>query len=671
MTSGEAAPTVRLTDVRASLDDALVQLRAIREQELDVSAAERSLGEALRHVYSALANNNDFGAFREETAHAVEDVRHALAHLMTAPTQDAGALHVSELVAKSLGDLHQLGWVMLDTWLPRISASDLYVKATMDQPRLLELSRRVVDPGIPVDPPPAIPAAASEPPEVLEAPARSLEEVRKLALETKQMLDDFVAAQEIQAELEANPPDEEIERVALLEPVHDTQAVEELFGLPLPESELLRERATDLMDDLSMLGRMRRCTDPEPWASGEETERRMLTKVDALAACGVDAFSEVVRMLDDRPLPDPELTFGNVFFFGSLAGDDAFDQIIRLVEVSDLDDPEMLSMIIDGLWLTPTPRVDQALPRWLAHEDANRRALAIEVLRRRRTLTNADFDHVGTDPDPRVLASAARAIPTLPQPAPPGALTWFLGRPDEEVVRAALESAFRLRRVAGYHRAVDLVAEGRGAFADAILFVAIGGGVEARPIVEHEMASAGHSAALRAAGWYGEPTFVPFLLGRLRHGDESAATAALDALERITGASIVDAGITLEYRPTEEPFTGTERPPYEPPGLLDGTPDAWAAWWDAWGEGAVEGVRYRWGRRWSVESVMHELGGGAFIQRDRPWAAMELSARAGAPPHLDWTDWILRQRRALDELRRGAGHVLATQGWPTLVGGPR
>lgn len=57
--SWEPAHDVRLTDVRGVLDEALVALRGIEDAGLDVSAAEESLGEALRHIYAALAHNSE------------------------------------------------------------------------------------------------------------------------------------------------------------------------------------------------------------------------------------------------------------------------------------------------------------------------------------------------------------------------------------------------------------------------------------------------------------------------------------------------------------------------------------------------------------------------------------------------------------------------------------
>ena len=419
----------------------------------------------------------------------------------------------------------------------------------------------------------------------------------------------------------------------------------ERFGLPLRGDELLAARATECMEDLAMFGRMRRCTPPEPWASGEDTERRMLTRVDAIAACGTEAFPALIRMLDDAPLPDPELTFGNVFFFGSLAGGDSFDQVERLLELSALDDAEVATMVTDALVLAPHPRIVEHMGSWLSDADADRRAIAVDVLRRRKALTLEQFEQVGADPDERVLAGLARALPNFEQP-PPGALSWFLQHESESVARAALEASMRLARRAGYERACSLMDERGGAWAEAAMFVAIAGDDEARPLLEEDLATSGSTTTLRALGWYGDATYAPFLLGRLRHGDEGQVAAALEALERITGASIVDASIAPEYTTDDAPFTRGARA-YEPPGILSNDADAWEAWWEAWGEAAEPKKRYRWGHLFTLGDLAHELAHPGFLQGDRPWASMQLSYGARVPPALDWTDLVLRQKRAV------------------------
>ncbi|MFK7989802.1 MAG: hypothetical protein AB8I08_27535 [Sandaracinaceae bacterium] len=647
--SPETPPAARMVDIRAALDAALMQLRAIEQETIPAVQVERSLGRALEHVYAALADNDQHAAFRERSGLALEEARAALAHLMTVPSEDPAADQTMRAIAKCIGDLQQVGWSLLEGWnLPREDTTRPYLRASTGLPRLLELQRDVLRPAVPLDEPIAM-AVVLEKPEVLPAPPRTLAEVTAMAdAHWARVMAEAEAAKEAsQTEAEPEPEPEPKPPPSVL---GEDEALRVRFGVRVSDDELLAERTRDCLDDLSMLGRMRRCTDPEPWASGDETEARMLLKVDAIAACGVKAFPELVRALDDRPLPDPELTFGNLYFFLSIDGDDAFQQAARLLELADLDSPGMLEMCIDAFVLAPHPRISAAVSAWLAHPSPTRRLHAVEVLRRRRVFTQSQLDSMGNDPDPRVIAALARALATLPTIPSPGALSWFLNRDQEPIERAALESAMLLRREVGYARAVELTRKGDGAWADAAMFVAIAGGHEARAVLEDDIASAGSPTSLRAIGWYGDTRFVPFLLGRLRHGGEASAFAALAALERITGASILDASMVPTYEHDDEPFTRTRRE-YEPVGLLDGDPDAWERWWETWKTNATPDLRYRWGRPYQISDTLMELRGEEFLQRDRPWAVMELTVRGRSATWPDWNDLVLRQHAVLDGVR--------------------
>ncbi|MBZ0117881.1 MAG: hypothetical protein K8H88_12840 [Sandaracinaceae bacterium] len=652
--------TARLSQVRFFLDEALVALRAIEDPAVPRESIEAALGAALQHAYGADAERGDWGIVRQEVAQAMDRVRESLALVQSVPTGDAAAGLVTERAAQALGHLGQLGFSLEeDISLPRRGQRKPLLRATLVEPALLDPERAILRPAIPLD----MLVEKIEPPpvEVLPAPARTLDEVLALAEQARARLEEF---EDKQKEL----PKESSPRVEPPRLVPEDEASRVLYGVAITEQELLAERARECLEDLSMLGRMRRPVADEAWTSGESSEARVLRKLDALAACGAEVWPSLIRALDDRPMPDPELTFGDVFFLCSIAGDDTFDEATRLARTADLAEPEMLAMLTDALVFARHPRIDSFMNRWLSDASADRRALAVEVLRRRGTLSRDGLNLAMRDSDTRVLASAARAL-TLHRDVALGSTGWFLAHPDEHVCAAAIQAALWLGLRAGLHRAEEIVREDLGDFAQAAMYVAISGNERVRTVLEEELATEGTVSSVRAMGWFGDTRWVPFLLGRLRNGADDLKVAALDALERLTGASLTEAVPEPEYRRAEEPFMRPRRD-YEPvPQLLD-DPDAWEQWWKRHGRSADPKKRYRWGHEWSAQDNLHELSHADMVTRDRPFAALELAARVGghsAP--LDTDDWVARQRRHVRQWREAIGSRATAHGWVSRVDG--
>jgi hypothetical protein len=629
----------RIVEVHAALDAAIVRVRQVKDAQLPVPSIEHNLGLALQQVYGAMGARGDWGRFREKCANALELVRTTMAQLMAAPSDDPAQGEVLGLVAGLIDKLSRVGFTLDDAWvIPSRERGEHVVWATLGVPRLYDLPRSVMRAAVPIDAPPIKIDEAPEPPP--PPPPATMEAFLELVARAQADLEAFEKAQS-----DALPPP--APAPAAITVVPEEEAIRERFGVKITDFELLVERAKDCMDDLAMLGRMRRPSPDEPWASGDDSEDRMLTKLDAIVACGVDVYAELVHMLDDRPLPDPELTFGNVFFLCCVAGDDTFDEAVRLVELCDLGEPEMLAMVCDAFTFATHPRIDPFFSRWLSSPDVNRRALAAEVLRRRRVLAAPQIELLAKDGDERVLASAVRALVRVPSHG--GLLSSALGHSSDRVLSAALETSMLLRVRAGYERAVELVRAGNGDRCDAIMYVAIAGGREARELLELELASRGHPASLRAIGWYGDVSFVPFLLGRLENGEPPVQDAALDALERLTGASITDVVPEPRYQKDDLPFARARRD-FTPTAPLSLDPAPWRAWWKLHGHRAVAEHRYRWGHRWSPQDNLWELWQEDMLYRDRPFAAMELAVRSSRVD-LDWDDWVIRQRAAISQER--------------------
>lgn len=620
----------KLGDVRIELDVALKRVRSVEDATLFPAALERALAEALQQVYVALATTSDWRAFRGAIAIAAEQLRVGRLYLSALPSEDPAAVEILSAITECAAALGRLGLDMGEPLsLPSDARGEAFVPASRGVPRTIDLRRGVVRPAVPIHEPAPREELA---PVIVLARAKSRDEMSALAADTQAMLARLVGGPRRKRQPEPEPPRFDEDALA-----------RERFGVALSDHELLAERARDYLEDLSMLGRMRRPAELEAWASGDDCEERMLAKIDAIAACGTEVLPELVRVLDERPIPDPELTFGNVLVFGCLAGDDAWEQAKRLVEVADLSDPEMHTMLADALVFAPHPRIDEHLPGWLESADADRRALAVEALRRRGTLDLRGLEIAARDDDPRVVASAVRALPRLRSSS--GLLGYALHHPSELVVRAALEAAMLLRSERGPARAAELAREGRIEWAEAAMSLAIEGARASRPLFEDAMGRGAHPVGLRALGWYGDATFVPFLLGRMESDEPLVRDAALDALERITGASLTERVTVRSYAPTDLPFRRARRE-HEPAVPLSTDASCWRAWWKEHGSLARPDDRYRWGHRFSVADTRRELAFDEFPFRDRPFAAMELAwHRGGEPP--DWLAWVSVQRAQL------------------------
>jgi hypothetical protein len=347
-------------------------------------------------------------------------------------------------------------------------------------------------------------------------------------------------------------------------------------------------------------------------------------------------------MLDERPSPDPELTWALLFVFGSVAGDDAWDQARGLLERTQLDDPpEMADAISDALALVPHPAAPNTLMAWLGDRSRVRRLIALRASSRRGMLDSSAAHAAARDPSASLAVAGAEALATSLGPIDPQALWAAMHRPDEPVVAAAMESAVIRRTDLGHRRALALVTEGRPEFAGAARLLSVTAGEDARaPLLEVGARSAG---GVEALGWFGHLDAVEPLLALMR-GEQQIP--ALLALQRITGASLTKDRPAPEYEPGAEPFTQRSGPVPDPQDLL-ADPEAWSAWWARWGRAASRATRTRWGHAWSPADDLAEMTAASSPRRDRWLAYLELCARTGAASPFDPEAFVPRQQAQL------------------------
>ncbi len=535
------------------------------------------------------------------------------------------------------------------------------LRATIGEPALLDLARGPLPLTVPLLPAPAPPARQAPPlpgeptsaPPLVAPPPLSLAELQAGLAQATRAAEAPEEEPPREAARDAEPPpsrsDAELERA--------------YFGEAVPEEEVVFDRARAALEDLALLGAMRRPLEDQGWAGRAEAERRLLARVDAIAACGGVVLPRLVKLIEDRPVPDPELTWALVFLFGSLAGEDALDQAMLLARAAPATAPEVLAAAADALALAPHPGVDGVVRPWLGDSSPELRAAGARILGRRGSLSTGEALDASRDADARVAAAGAAALASSAGPVQPAALWELAHHADESVARAAMEAAFVRRSDVGLRRACKLVEQGQPEFSGAALLVALGSGPEGRDILEGA-AAAGSPAVLEALGWYGHPASVDLLLARLERG---GAPAAVAALQRITGASLTDADPDPEYPPDALPFT---RPGGAVPraDVLSADPALWRGWWERHGKRARPDLRHRFGHPWSPRDGLSEMEDRSSIRRDRRAAFLELCARSGGVAPFDVEAFVARQRR---QLAAWAEVVAARRGstgtWPVRL----
>jgi len=536
------------------------------------------------------------------------------------------------------------------------------LRATLGQPALLDLPRAPLQPPVRARPPEAAPAPEPPAPEPPEPKALSLPELRAAlaaegaAADAEEPANEDASTAEPAAEPGREEPSPPLAGEAELERAY--------FGVALSQDEVTFARARAATEDLGLLGAMRRPLPDQGWAGRGEAERRLLARVDAIAACGEQVLPRLIGLLEERPVPDAHLTWALLFFLGSLAGDDAAEEAMRLGRAAALDGEGMVEALADALALAPHPALSARIAPWLSAPEPERRFVAVAALSRRGTLGTPEAAAAAGDPDARVAAASATALATSAGPVDPALLLRLVRSADAAVARAALESALVRRSEVAPRRARELVAEQRADFAGAALVLGVAGTPEDLPALR-TAAAAGSAVAIEALGWLGHADAVDDLLGQL---SGACAPAAFEALQRITGASLTEADPAPEYERGKGPFTQGQGPVPLPIPLCP-DPEAWRAWWKEHGKDARRTVRWRFGHPWSPADDLGEIELPPSMRGPRRLAFLELCARTGVTAPLDLDAFVARQRRELAAWADLAGRARVPPGsWPVKLG---
>ncbi|AGC48153.1 hypothetical protein MYSTI_06880 [Myxococcus stipitatus DSM 14675] len=627
---------------------------------LPLRQAEAQLAQALRKVYEAHAARGEAGRRREHLRDMAANLHSAARLLAQVPTQDPGGLaelalleQAMKAVIRSVGESFAIEGGTQDVHV----ASSEPPRASLREPRLLDSVREILLPAIPLPELPE-PAAPPPPPPPAPPPVTTLAQLDALLAKAQARLAAFESAEDkpLAPAPEAGTP-----------PITDEEALSFHFGDLKHEEELLLGHARTCLEDLGMFGLLRRARPLTTWRNSERTEQRLLRRVDAIIACGVQVLPRLVKVLEERPEPDVELTWAHVFLFCSQAGNDSLDQALRIIRTVDLREPRMAEAVADALALAPHPGIERAVRPWLSAEQAAQRAVGLRILSRRRALLAADVERGLGDSELDVVRAASQGLGAAQGSVPPEVLDTALRHEDEEVVRAALEGALLRRSTLGLERARSLTRNGRGGFADAAMFLAVATDASGAEDFRAAMAAHPAPAVLSALGWLGDVSFVEMLLEHLAGKEAATQVAALGALQRLTGASLTDQAPPPEYSREEQPFLCPFVEP-QPVAELSEKASLWSAWWAKHGRNAKSGTRYRFGHPWSPKTSLWELESPTSVPAPRRWVHVELAVRTGGDIPLEREDFVVRQLRQLEAWKAHVESGLRrnkAEGWAT------
>lgn len=442
-----------------------------------------------------------------------------------------------------------------------------------------------------------------------------------------------------------------------------------------------RTRLTIYFQDLSALALSRAPQMGESWRSVQALEQRMNQLIDAMHTLPAElGYLETCAQLS--PAPDPGLVAGLALALGTLQGRDGLAVSERYFSKWEAE-PGFEDALMESWPLLSNPAVDEVGLAWLSHPRAERRALGVRLLARRGAISAEQLEQAVGDAE-QVLAAAL--VPLV-----------LSGSPR---TRAVLEEA-ELRRARLGHDHPDLQPLNQAFFVAAILSGYPGvyprvaescrqgtsetgwlAGIAAERSDADQMLDwlrqAPNVELVHAVGWAGDPACIPELIALLSHDDQGLVFASAAALERITGAKLLD-WFALPAEAVMEGDLGAQPAPAIGQHVIDprdpepeGSPDyielpsidpgRWRAYVQAHAEQLVPGVRTRRGYQYTHMVSLYELDQIASARSERRTLCYEISIRCGAYFSFDERGLVVSQTRALAALSTQLQRLATTPG---------
>ena len=315
--------------------------------------------------------------------------------------------------------------------------------------------------------------------------------------------------------------------------------------------------------------------------------------------------------------------------------------------------------------------VDEIGLAWLSHPRASRRAMAVRLLARRGAISAEQLEQAVGDTEqviaaaliPLVLKGGPRTRAVLEEVELRLARLSF-DHPGRERLYQAFEIAAVLSGYPGvYHHVREAFRQGRG---DSGWLAGIAAErTDAQQMLDW-LRLAPNTELVHALGWAGDPACIPDLIALLSYGDEGLVFASAAALERITGAKLLDwfalpaeavmeGDLAAKPAPSIDQSLTDPRDP-EPEGSPDyielpsTDPARWQAYVEAHAEQLVPGVRTRRGYQYTHMVSLYELDQIASARTERRTLCYEIVICCGAYFSFDERALVVTQTRALAEL---------------------
>lgn len=471
-----------------------------------------------------------------------------------------------------------------------------------------------------------------------------------------------------------------MEWVSLCHPPADLEGFVQDVSPPFTSLGWARLRLQIHFQDLAALALCRVPQMGESWRSVQSIETRMSQLIDVIHALSTE-LPYVEEFAHQSPAPDPALVAGLALALGTLEGRDGLAASERYFAAWETE-PGFENSLLESWGILANPAVDRVAFAWLSHPRPKRRALGVRLLAQRRAASTQVLEQAVRDSEevacaalvPLVLSGSER-IRTLLEEVE----LRLTNLPAEHPERAELTRAFETAGLlAGYPGAFPRVSQAcrEGRTGSGRLAGIAAEHSDARRFLEWLVASP-NLELVDAVGWAGDPECLPYLIELLRHKDKSMVFAAAAALERITGARLVDwfeisAEAAMENDlsvtgQTERAGDGDDRDPEE-----EGTPDQielpsidperWRAHVKAYAQSLVPGVRTRRGHPYTHMVSFFELDRVVGSRDQRRNLCYEIVLRCGVYFTFDERALVTKQQEMLQILASRLQMIPSTAG---------